>query len=154
MNKKAAVARHFWWYFRIPLLLVMMMFLWVLQTRISKTGVDTASLEYDVVVNRIYQNLAYVSPNTGRIYPNIIDQNKFNEEFLNTSFTEKNFAIKLSLTNNPTIFFNKEFYEFAEPIKGISKYQEIFQTNPIQVLTKDNKLTQEIIKISIIYQQR
>lgn len=155
MNKKAAVVRFFWWFFRIPLLVVMIFLFIFVRSRVVSYKVDTGSLEYDVLVNRIFKTFAYVSPNTGRTYPHILDQNKFDEEILNNSLiTKKPLAIKISLTNTTTIFFNKELYEITEPIKGISKYKEIFQSSPIQILTKENKIIQGAINISIIYEQK
>ena len=157
MNKKALGIRWLWWSFRILLFFVMFMFIFIiLRSQVISKNIDPGSIEYDVLINRIHKTFAYTSPNTGRIYPSIIDIRKFNSEILNNSFsTAKSLGIKLSLTNTNPIYFNKEFYEFVEPLRGtISKYKEISYSSPVSILTRENKLTSGKIDIVIMYEGR
>lgn len=150
-NKKGVV-RQFWWFFRIPLLIFIVFFIIIFRGKVFEDKLETGALEHSVLVNRVFKTFAYQSPNTGRIYPNIIDEERFTQENLEGALiSSKNLAAKVSL-NKQDIYLDKDFYELSEPLKGISKYSEIAQSSPVQILTKDKRLVLERIDISIMYQ--
>jgi hypothetical protein len=155
MNKKG-IARSVLWAVRIGLLLIpMIIFLVIISDRYFGKLAEPGSTEYDLFINRIYKTFAYTSPNTGRSYPNIIDQKKFKAEFLNETMPiQTDIAARISL-NNDTIYLNQEFYELGKPLAEIkSDYKEIFHTSPVQILTKDNRIVSGRITIIIVYYKK
>jgi hypothetical protein len=153
INKKG-IGEVLYWSLRFVLIGVVAVSILIFSERFFNDRLEVGDLEHSVLMNRVFNTFAYTSTNTGRVYPNIIDEERFTQENLEGSLiSSKNLAVKATL-NKKTIFLDQNFYELSSPLKGISKYQEIAQSSFVQILTKEKKLVSGRIDISIIYEAK
>ncbi len=124
---------------------------------------DIREKETYVIVDRLLyseQGITYVDPDTGRVYPGIIDSKKFNEYTLEHIFTNPNnihFAMELTLSTydlDRTIIYNRRNYVIWEDVQetgaeGIGGARLFEHRRPV-IVFEDDKLVKAILKIAIL----
>ena len=116
MNKKGVIGDIPLWTYRLLILLAVFFSIGIIISQYGTFEVDTKDLEFNVLFNRMIYSKNCLLFENERIYPGIIDMDKFNEIVLRDCFKNDNQGIKLSLGNKDDleykeIFVNKEFYE-------------------------------------------
>ena len=152
-SKKAIAAKVVYWLFVLLILLPVILFAIMAIINVKSTNITkTTSLENVIIEDRIMNILAFTDPNTGRTYTGIIYLPNYKETFIkNTLNTQRQFGLKLSLQNKPPIYFNKEFYEIAEPLKNTNKFQETKKIKYILLKDVEGKTTNSFMNISIMH---
>lgn len=146
--KKGMSANVGYWFFRILIVLPIILFVLSQITSLASDQATTSrNIGSPIIENRIYQTLGYIDPNTGRLYPEIIDLTKFNEEYLaNNILSDSALGLKLKI-NNQELFYDKEFYIIAD--QQPRKYNKITITRPITTI-ENNIKKQAHIKLDIL----
>lgn len=109
MNKKG-VSDVILWTYRLLILLVVFFSIGFIISQYGVFDVDTKDLEFNVLFNRAIYSKNCLSYEDERVYPGIIDMDKFNEIVLKNCFKNDNQGIKFSLEGKE-LFVNKDFYE-------------------------------------------
>tara|TARA_B100001971_G_C18012806_1_gene443278 strand:+ start:163 stop:651 length:489 start_codon:yes stop_codon:yes gene_type:complete len=151
-SKKAISAKVFYWIFVLMILLPVMIFSIIqvinaYSANITKIG----NLGNILIEDRVMNILAFTDPNTGRVFHGIIYLPNFNETFINKALkTQRKFGLKLTLEGKQ-IYFNKEFYDVAEPIKDLNKYKETKLTKYVLIKEKSKNAYPSFMNISIMH---
>ena len=145
------------------------------------TTIDINQVEANVLINRILYSkggLAYYDKNIGRLYPGIVDLNKFRELsasnpnlldnlVISYGFDNPIIAAKITLKNmqlpnsqekdwnNIVIFYNKEKFEKWEPrilstVKGGEGIVKSFKEQKYVIVRNGEKLMNGILEFYII----
>ncbi len=107
-NKKAQLDTIFNWAFiRIFILVIILGTLFIILTSHFNTGLNSYEVENLILIKRLTYSpnlLAYQDPDTNRVYPGIIDIEKFSTENLEENLVNKNkrLAVNMELTNLET----------------------------------------------------
>jgi hypothetical protein len=107
--------------FRIGFLMVALLAFFLLVNMYISNKMDTNRLEAEVLANRIIYSdtIMYQDAKTSRIYPGIVDMDRFDEGILNTNIDYQNkrhIAANITLINNQNgaivgdIYLNKQQY--------------------------------------------
>lgn len=157
LNKKG-LAVH--WFMMIGYILGIMAFLTMLSYLVINSialSADTYHLEYYLLFNRaVYSkdSVFYYDASIDRVYPGVIDVEKFYDETLNNLFGEnEDFGVKLSIgdENKYDIFYNKNIYETGEYVFELenSVYGGLRYSFPITVKDGGN----DILLIGLMYKK-
>lgn len=123
----------------IPKLIIFLVALFSVGLIISQYGtseVDTKDLEFNVLFNRVIYSKNCLLYENERVYPGIINMDRFNELILKECFNNDNQGIKFSL-GDKEIFVNKDVYD-SKPLCGTSGKQGFTcKSKQFLVLIKD-----------------
>jgi hypothetical protein len=152
-SKKAVSGKVAYWLFVLLILLPIMIFsLANVINNLSSQATKTGNIKNTLIEDRIFKILSFTEPNTGRNYPGIIYFPNFNQEFIEGYIdTKRSFGFKLSLEGEEPIYFNKEFYEVAEPLKNLNKYQETNTKRYVLLKEKEGETIPSYLEISIMH---
>ncbi|MBW2977601.1 hypothetical protein KY331_02030 [Candidatus Woesearchaeota archaeon] len=122
-------------------------------------NVDVQQTKNFILVNRMLyspNSITYVDPNTGRVYPDIIDLTKFNEKVLNKSInTDKNqIAVKLELKNldaNEVIdaYLNQKWYDRWSPLVKFEQYSKTIKWRSV-LIKKGDQINKGRLRIDVV----
>lgn len=80
------------------------------------TKVDTSRTEGQVYTNRIIYAASYQDPETGRLYPGVIDSEKMTNEVLAKKIkSSSKAAVSISFTNKQAIY-NERYFNYLQPL--------------------------------------
>jgi hypothetical protein len=116
------------WTIRYSLFATIMLTVLVIVSWVLIMNINVQDVESKVFINRVIysENINYVDEN-GRLHPGVIDMNKFYQGNLEKEFIypdERALAAKITLyeageTSGKTIYYNKEWYNNWEPLRGL-----------------------------------
>ena len=97
---------------------------------------STHNLEYYTYSRRAINVLSYLDESTGRLYPGIIDESKWDEEILKNAFIDDNydgkeFGIKIILNyfddeaKNKVLYYNEEGYEASKVFYTVDRFNYV-----------------------------
>lgn len=104
MHKKAQMDTILnWIFYRLPILIIVVVFFAIVLTYHYTTGLNTHEVENIILIKRLMYSpnlLAYADPVTGRVYPGIIYSDNFNTNYLEENLINKNnrLAVNMELT--------------------------------------------------------
>lgn len=154
MNKKGDLADYIRWIWRIIMLILVSVSLWMIKERAVTKMIDTHGLEFNLLFERVLYSpngIIYVDADTNRAYPGIIDISKFNEDSLNRIFQGgSKFAFRLKL-NDKIIYYNEEFFNDAEPLLPL-KYKKI-ERNEYVLVYENSKTSNGLLNIFMVYEE-
>lgn len=117
---------------------------------------DTKSLIF--VKRLIYSpnSISYTDPVTERIYPGIIDIERFNPATLENTFnfTKNNIAAKIELTNlenneKKEIYLNKEWYDRWEPLTKFKQYKKTIKQRYV-LINNNGNLEKGVLRVDMV----
>ena len=152
-SKKAVSAKVGYWMLVLLFLLPLMVFsIFQVVNAFSSEVIKTNNLENIIIVDRISRIFSFTDPNTGRDYPETIYVPHFTESFLNDSLkTKRQFGVKLILENFTPIYFNKDFYDLAYPLRETNKYQEIKEIKYVLLIDGGKNASTSFLNMSIVH---
>jgi len=128
LNKKGQVQYFLESAFRIGFLMVALLAFFLLVNFYIVNRIDTNRLQAEVTANRIIYSDAIMWQDNSRVYPGIIDINKFNDDTLGRRIdyaTKSHAAAQLKIIDNkdgtekyPPAYLNKAQYENFQAIIG------------------------------------
>jgi|GEM_PF-7041088 len=124
-NKKGAAEEIIYWFFYIPLTAILIITLVMLASSILNQSSSTNNLEYYIFSQRAANAVSYQDITNGRLYPGIIDINRWNEIILGSAFDKEGykgieFGLKMTLTYLDKselpleIYYDKDSYEVSK----------------------------------------
>ncbi len=154
MNKKASISSVYYWIIRVTILLPIMIFALSQIVNLSvSTSVDTYNSEFLVLENQFFSSLAPVDSSTGRKDIGIIDIKNFNQQTLNKHINAgRTFGVKLTLNDKPSIFFNKDFFDLATPLKKTNKY-DFLEFKRYVLVKENNKLSPSELTFEVLFSE-
>jgi hypothetical protein len=134
VNKKAtwAWADALYWFFYIPLTLVVIVALIVVPTSILNSSVQPTNLDATIMQKRILNSLTPTSPTLG--YQE--SQPYFDpKQAIMYSTSQKDFGVKIEA--GETLYINRQYYEDARPLAGVGykNYQGLFYVKGVSYPT-------------------
>jgi len=132
---------------------------WYLASTQIQEKVNIQQTKDLILINRILYSptsIAFTDPNTGRVYPDIIDLAKFNEKVLNSSInTDKNLiAAKLELKNLDTnevteTYLNKKWFDRWDPLIKFEQYSKTIKWKYI-LIKRGDKINKGLLRIDVV----
>jgi hypothetical protein len=147
MNKKGIMDTILnWVFYRLPILIIIIVFFGLALIYHYNTGLNSHSIEYLVMANRIIYSpnlLAYRDPDTNRVYPGTIDLKKFDTAKLegNLKNASERLAINLELSyldkdNVTKAYINEKKAKIWDDYVAIGGYDLSVQKRYVKI--KDN----------------
>ena len=108
LNKKAQLDTVLnWVFYRLPIIIIVSVFFGIVLLNHFVTGLNSHEVENLILIKRLTYSpnmLAYQDPVTTRVYPGVIDLNKFSTEYIEENLLNKNkrLAVNLELTDLET----------------------------------------------------
>lgn len=151
MSKKAVSANVIYWFFRILVILPIIIFvLYQISAVSSENATKTRNIESYLIEDKVFDALAYTEPNTGRSYDGMIDLQKFREGYLQDYFDEKpGLGIRVSM-DDKQIHYDSEFYSIAYPLRNKDKYHYISSLRPVTTINRNGIRKQSHVLIEVI----
>ena len=92
-------------------LVIAFLVVWLLLGLHVKSEVETFPIESDITaVRMLYNSLAYQDPDTGRIYPGVIDLEKLNNKYLETVYSTSGLPLKV-MFNDLEAYIDEDNYK-------------------------------------------
>ena len=117
MNKKGGFFTLFteqfiWLYRAVALAVVFILMVLIIRIPIN-TNTDINDLEHSVLKQRLIYDKNCLAYEDERVYPGVIDLNKFNQERINKCFSTEKYGLKLNLNHEETqtIIVNKNLVD-------------------------------------------
>ncbi|MBT3720140.1 hypothetical protein HN789_04595 [archaeon] len=130
---------------RIPFILVLVALFVYMASSIESNALKSHDVRKEIIQNRIFyspNSITYFDEDSGRIYPHIIDMERFNEIQLDQAFfTKENKVLtgKIDLTNidlniTNTSYINRDQYERWKHYTKFSQFDNFIEKKVVLIL--------------------
>ncbi|MBW2999168.1 hypothetical protein KY339_00720 [Candidatus Woesearchaeota archaeon] len=162
-QKKGVTYPMMLWILKIGLVSALFVFIIIIAGYFNATSVNSAEGRTVIFINRLMYSptsLAYVDSTTQRVYPGMIDMEKFDAKKLEKSiyFEEQsliaaNLTLEILQENNPSIdksvTYNGKDFKMWWPLRGFNEYLSF--TKPYYVLVYDKgKISTGTLTIELV----
>ncbi len=145
---------------RIPFILILVAIFLYMASSFENNALQSHDVRKEIIQNRIFysaNSITYFDPNSGRVYPHIVDIERFNNLQLDQAFwTKENNQLsgKLELTNtelNKTevAYINEDQYERWKHYTKFEQYDNFIEKKLV-LIREDGKLYQGVIKLNFV----
>lgn len=169
-NKKGTIEEGIFWIIRVIIIMVVVFILiFFINSALTKM-LNTENLELDLIAARIINSPSCLAMqktievyeedvyNTVRVYPGIIELDKYNEKSLNKTCIIQEGApaigIKIKINGMNELYINKEYYEDTEPLTFSDKYYKLRKVLPIQVVDKNGKKETKTLEVIVVAKKK
>lgn len=161
MNKKSQAYQILEYYLvRIPFILILVGLFVYMASSLESNALQSHDVRKQIIQNRIFyspNSITYFDLESGRIYPHIIDMERFNNLQLDQAFwTKENKLLtgKIDLTNvdlnkTETAYINEDQYERWKHYTKFDQYDNFIEKKLV-LIREDGKLYQGVIKLNFV----
>ena len=161
MNNKAQAYEILEYYLiRIPFILILVGIFIYMASSLESNALQSHDTRKQIIQNRIFyskDSITYYDPNSERVYPHIVDMERFNDVQLDQAFwTKENRQLsgKLDLTNTElnkteTAYINKDQYERWKHYTKFDQYDNFIEKKFV-LIRDEGKLYPGVIKLNFV----
>ena len=169
-GKKGVIDDGLFWVLRIIMIMMVFTLVVFFINSVLAKHLDSKDLELYLISARMINSpscLAFEKSidvyddevfNVKRVYPGVVDMNKYDEKYLNSSclvdIEKPDVGIKLSLSGLSPVFIGKEYYEDTEPLTFSTKYYKVKKNYAVEVVNKDFKKETKTLEVVVVAKKR
>ncbi len=161
VNKKAQMFKAFWYYMiRVPIIILLFGLFMYFSGGLQNQALASPNVREKIIVNRLFfsaNSISYVDETIGKVYPGIIDIEKFENNVLDASFftrENKAAAAKLDLINLDTnetkeAYINKDLYDRWKNYVKFEQYSSVKDQFYVLIKDGDNQYS-GLLKVNVL----
>ncbi|MBN2368474.1 hypothetical protein JXC34_05640 [Candidatus Woesearchaeota archaeon] len=145
---------------RLPYIAILFIIFMYINVNMTSTAMDSQRVNSNIISSRIIISpgaLAYQDPDTGRVYPGIIDKEKFTQETIDAAFKvidNTRIAARIELESISgedlgSIYINENWYDRWTPYTAFERFDRDVFRKIVQIKTEKD-IIPGVIKIHVV----